>query len=58
MNQVTTSIAVKRKQQKFYAEVYHKHRTIARSELFHTAAGASIAGKMLAYQKAHKPFRL
>ena len=50
MNTTITSIEVKREQRKFYAQLYYKQQVIARSGLFHTAAGASIAGSILASQ--------
>lgn len=58
MNTTITSIEVKREQRKYYAQLYHKHQAVARSGLFNTAAGATMAGKMLASQKKQKPFLL
>lgn len=50
-NKTIISIEVKREQSKYYAELYYQQQAIARSGLFHTAAGASIAGNILANRK-------
>ena len=46
-NNKTLTVEVKKERNKFYAELWQDNKAVNRSDLFNTAAGASVAGYLL-----------